>query len=189
MTKNAKNTNATANVNAYYAAFETRIAKAKANVKTSKSNITKLEKLQAMTASQAFAAMLETAQLSVDAVANNAIYEIEKTIKLAHQAFAFNIKTANENTFAMLKAVFAAHVMQETLTKDMLYNALLTNRSIIQDEKTLLAQSQTSRKALENLHIIKERSDLKNAYEININEVASALAANMNIDLTISVAA
>jgi hypothetical protein len=61
---------------------------------------------------------------------------------------------------------------------------LVYQRSVILDDTTIAAQSQTSRDALETLNIITQRADNKQAYDVKLTKLARALCKAFNVECT-----
>lgn len=179
--------------NVYHNAIVARLATALEN-DCSSSNEKKLRKLAAMLANERLAAMLADANVDAERFAR-AIYACEKVVKFASQSVALNAKDLNENTYAIFRTAINCYKHDISLTQAMIeasiskdlnvadeHVAIVYRRNIIQTAETIAAQSQTSRDALLTLNIIEARSDMKNAYSVNLTALAQALCDAFKLD-------
>lgn len=181
--------------NVYHSAIVARLSTAIAN-DCSASNEKKMRKLAAMLANEKLAEMLADANVDAERF-TRAIYACEKVVKFASQAVALNAKDLNENTLAIFRTAINCYKHDIALTQLMIEASIsrdiaiddtvkhvVFRRSIIQTSETIAAQSQTSRDALLTLNIIEARTDMKNAYSVNLTTLAQALCDAFKIDAT-----
>jgi hypothetical protein len=181
--------------NVYHTAIVSRLSVALAN-DCSASNEKKMRKLATMLANERLADMLEDANVDAERF-TRAIYACEKVVKFASQAIALNAKDLNENTYAIFRTAINCYKHDIALTQAMIEASISRDiavhddvkhvvyvRNIIQTAETIAAQTQTSRDALLTLNIIEVRSDMKNAYSVNLTALASALCDAFKIDAT-----
>lgn len=182
-------------MNKYVEAIEARYAAAVAKNAT-KRNLDKLMSIRTMLLNNEFAAMLEDAKVDAERI-SRAIYANEKVFKFAHQAIKFDAKSLNENTYAVFRTaincfrhnvVLTKHMIEASLSRSIEVSEdikhLVYQRSVILDDTTIAAQSQTSRDALETLNIITQRADNKQAYDVKLTKLARALCKAFNVECT-----
>lgn len=181
-------------MNAYNTAFASRIAAASAKNSTS-SNVTRLKRCDAIVSHQTIETLLTRNNVSAERLLR-AMYATFKAVELV--AVLVDHKDANleKNTVAIFrtlinlkrnellftKADAKASISRDYKTTEEKQKVIFV-RSAILDEKTVNAQHQTSIDALVTLNILKEHATLKDTYEIELNEIAIALANKLEIDL------
>lgn len=181
--------------NAYNTAFASRIAAASAKNSTS-SNVARLKRCDNIVSHQVVSSLLERNNVSAERLLR-AMYATFKAVELV--AVLADHKDANleKNTVAMLrtlinlkrhdmhftKADAKASISRDYKTTDEKQNVIFV-RSAILDEKTVNAQHQSSIDALVTLNILKEHATLKDTFEITLNEIATKLAAKLEIDMS-----
>jgi hypothetical protein len=182
-------------MNAYNTAFSSRIAAAAAKNSTS-SNVQRLKRCDAIVSQQAVETMLERCNVSAERLLR-AMYATFKAVELVAAIFDHKDANLEKNTVAMLRTVInlkrenmlftkadaKASISRDYKTTDEKQNVIFV-RSAILDEKTVNAQHQTSIDALLTLNILKEHATLKDTYEIELNEIAYALAKKLEIDMS-----
>lgn len=182
-------------MNAYNTAFASRIAAASAKNSTS-SNVQRLKRCDAIVSHQAIESLLERNNVSADRLLR-AMYATFKAVELVAAIVDHKDANLEKNTVAMLrtlinlkrenmlftKADAKASISRDYKTTDEKQNVIFV-RSAILDEKTVNAQHQTSIDALLTLNILKEHATLKDTYEIELNEIALALAKKLDIDMS-----
>jgi hypothetical protein len=160
----------------------------------SASNEKKMRKLVTMLSNERLSDMLASASVDAERF-TRAIYACEKVVKFASQAVALNAKDLNENTYAIFRtaincyrhdivltqAMIEASISRDVTVDDEVKHVVYT-RNLIQTTETIAAQSQTSRDALLTLNIIKQRHDLKNAYSVELTDLALALCDAFKIE-------
>lgn len=182
-------------MNAYSTALATRISAASAKNSTS-SNVARLKRCDAIVSHQQIETLLTRNNVSAERLAR-AMYATFKAVELV--AALVDHKSANleKNTVAILrtlinlkrhdmlftKADAKASISRDYKTTEDKQNVIFV-RSAILDEKTVNAQHQTSIDALLTLNILKEHATTKDTYEINLNEIACALADKLEIDMS-----
>ncbi|OWZ90378.1 hypothetical protein B9J07_27720 [Sinorhizobium sp. LM21] len=179
--------------NVYAINMSARLATAIEN-DCSASNEKKMKKLVQMLSNERLAEMLTSANVDAERF-TRAIYACEKVVKFASQAVALNAKDLNENTYAIFRTAINAYRHDVVLTQAMIEASISRDltvddsvkhcvyaRNLIQTTETIAAQSQTSRDALLTLNIIKQRHDLKNAYTVELTELAIALCDAFKLD-------
>jgi hypothetical protein len=179
--------------NVYQNAIVARLETALTN-NCSASNEKKMRKLAQMLANERLADMLVDANVDAERF-TRAIYACEKVVKFASQAIALNAKDLNENTYAIFRTAINCYKHDIALTQAMIEASISKDytvddtvkhvvfvRNIIQTSETVQAQTQTSRDALLTLNIIEARSDMKNAYAVNLTKLAQALCDAFKLD-------
>ncbi|MGV1754866.1 hypothetical protein [Agrobacterium sp. CG674] len=181
--------------NTYTTAFASRI-KTAIEKNSTKSNIERLQRNQAIVSNQTIAELFTSSQIDASRMLR-AMYASFKAIEFA--AIIIDHKDANneKNTYAVFRSVLNCKRANLTFTKrdaicsisrdqvitDEAKKNVLFVRSAILDEKTINAQHQTSIDALVTLNILKKSDTFANAYEININSIAIALAKKLDIEI------
>lgn len=181
--------------NVFTTAFEARIETATAN-EANASNLKKLRMMRDRCANKEFAKLLRASKVDADRF-SRAIYASEKVIKFAYQAIETNVKELNENTYAIFRTALNCAAANVSMTKydaecaisrDLKVaddkTALVFSRSKIQTAETIAAQSQTSIDALKTLNILADSTEQRNAYTINVTELALAIAHKLKIDIS-----
>ena len=179
--------------NVFAASLAARLDVALAN-NCSASNEKKMRKLVTMLSNERLADMLTSANVDAERF-TRAIYACEKVVKFASQAVALNAKDLNENTYAIFRTAINCYRHDIVLTQAMIEASIskdvsisddvkhvVYQRNLIQTTETIAAQSQTSRDALLTLNIIKQRHDMKNAFSVDLTELAIALCDAFKIE-------
>ena len=185
----------TTEVNEYVTVLNERIVEAKKK-NACASNIKKLNQLAAMLSSEKLSTFLRNTKVD-KSVFSRAIYATEKVVKFAMQALAFDAHYLNENTYAIFRTAincaknnveFTKEDARASISKDIKISdekkALVYRRNLIQDVATIAAQSQTSLDALKSLNIIRENTEKRNVYNVNLDcDITKQLCKNFDIDL------
>lgn len=182
--------------NTFTTAFASRINTAIAK-NSSKSNIERLQRNQEIVSNQAIEALLTEANVDHTRMLR-AMYASFKAFEFV--ALIIDHKHANneKNTYSIFRSLLnckrakLAFTKQDAICsisrdqeiKDDAKKSVLFVRNAILDEKTINSQHQTSIDAFMTLNILKKHDTLANAYEINVNNIAVALAKKLDIDIS-----
>lgn len=180
--------------NAFTTAFASRINTAIAKNSTA-SNIDRLKRNQEIVSNQAIADLLTSAEVDASRMLR-AMYASFKAFEFA--ALIVDHKHANneKNTYAIFRSIInckraaldftkndaICSISRDQIASDDKKDVLFV-RSAILDAKTIAAQHQSSLDAFVTLNILKARADKRDTYEINLNELAVALAKKLNIEI------
>jgi hypothetical protein len=178
---------------AFVAAIDARLVVAQSR-NVSSSNYLKLSAMR-----DAFATSAELCavfmQNKIDAtIFDRAIYAIEKAVKFSAQIVNHKVALNNVMMYCAFRTAINAHVNRTTLhlsdivaccsssiKVDDARKSIVYQNSKHVDDSTVKAQHQSSLDALRMLNIIKERSDKRNEYDVNMNALAKALCDKLAI--------
>lgn len=182
-------------MNAFNTAFASRIALAVAKNSTS-SNVARLKRCDAIVSHQTIETLLTRNNVSAERLLR-AMYATFKAVEfvalLTDHKDANNERNMNATLRTLInlkradmlftKADAKASISRDYKTTEEKQDVIFV-RSAILDEKTVNAQHQQCIDAFLTLNVLKEHASLKDTYEINLNEIACALADKLEIDMS-----